>query len=225
VGVYVDDLIITGDSVQEIEFFKAQMQEKFSMSDLGKLSYYLGIEVSQEKGKITLCQTSYATKVLEKCGMRDCNPVLIPMDPRQKLSKESSNPPVDSTMYRSMVGSLLYLLHTRPDLSYSVGVVSRFMEKPTTEHLAAVKQILRYVKGTLEFGCVYKKGDDGLSLYGFSDSNMAGDIDDRKSTSGMVFYLGSNPISWVSSKQKVVALSSWKRSTWRQVQLLVKAFG
>ncbi len=208
VGVYVDDLIITGDSVQEIERFKAQMKNKFSMSDLGLLSYYLGIEVKQSSGEISLCQSAYAVKLLDKCGMSDCYETQVPMDQRHKLSKRSSNPPVDTTMYRSVVGSLRYLVHTRPDLAYSVGIVSRFMENPTTEHMSAVNQILRYVKGTINLGCTYRKGKEGLILRGYSDSDMAGDVDDRKSTTGMVFYLGPNPISWNSQKQKVVALSS-----------------
>ncbi|KAM0925571.1 hypothetical protein ACQ4PT_004106 [Festuca glaucescens] len=208
VGVYVDDLIITGDNTQEIEGFKAQMKKKFSMSDLGLLSYYLGIEVKQNSGEISLCQSAYAVKLLDKCGMADCNVVQVPMDQRHKLSKISSNPPVDTTTYRSIVGSLRYLVHTRPDLAYSVGIVSRFMENPTTEHMSAIKQILRYVKGTINLGCTYKNRKERLVLHGYSDSDMAGDVDDRKSTSGMVFYLGPNPISWNSQKQKVVALSS-----------------
>lgn len=142
VGVYVDDLIITGDSVQEIERFKAQMKNKFSMSDLGLLSYYLGIEVKQSSGEISLCQSAYAVKLLDKCGMSDCYATQVPMDQRHKLSKRSSNPPVDTTMYRSVVGSLRYLVHTRPDLAYSVGIVSRFMENPTTEHMSAAQLIL-----------------------------------------------------------------------------------
>ena len=140
--------------------------------------------------------------------MTDCYETQAPMDQRHKLSKRSSNPPVDTTMYRSVVGSLRYLVHTRPDLAYSVGIVGRSMENPTTEHMSAVKQILRYVKGTINLGCTYRKGKEGLILRGYSDSDMAGDVDDRKSTTGMVFYLGPNPISWNSQKQKVVALSS-----------------
>ncbi|KAL6311032.1 hypothetical protein AAG906_015921 [Vitis piasezkii] len=208
VGVYVDDLIITGECIQDIDKFKSQMKKLFSMSDLGLLSYYLGIEVCQNSQRITLNQSAYARKVLDKCGMKDCNPSQIPMEPRLKLSKESTSPPVDTTLYRSIVGSLRYLLHTRPDLAFSVGMVSRYMEKPTTEHMAAVKHILRYVKGTLNLGCVYEKKEGSLELIGYSDSDLAGDTDDRKSTSGLIFFLGSNPISWCSQKQKVVALSS-----------------
>ncbi|KAL6315604.1 hypothetical protein AAG906_002776 [Vitis piasezkii] len=208
VGVYVDDLIITGECIQDIDKFKSQMKKLFSMSDLGLLSYYLGIEVCQNSQRITLNQSAYARKVLDKCGMKDCNPSQIPMEPRLKLSKESTSPPVDTTLYRSIVGSLRYLLHTRPDLAFSVGMVSRYMEKPTTEHMAAVKHICRCVKGTLNLGCVYEKKEGSLELIGYSDSDLAGDTDDRKSTSGLIFFLGSNPISWCSQKQKVVALSS-----------------
>jgi hypothetical protein len=110
-------------------------------------------------------------------------------------------------MYRSVVGSLRYLVNSRPDLTYSVGYISRFMENPTTEHLAAMKRVLRYVAGTLHFGCCYKRKKNP-QLVGYSDSDMAGDIDTRKSTSGILFFLGDNTITWQSQKQKIVALSS-----------------
>jgi hypothetical protein len=208
VGVYVDDLIVTGTSVSGINQFKEQMKTMFSMSDLGLLNYYLGIEVRQSSDGISLCQSSYAEKLLEKSGMKGCNSVQTPMEARLHLSKESKSPGVDATQYRSMVGSLRYLIHTRPDITYSVGIVSRFMESPTSEHLAAVKHILRYVSGTLNLGVKYRRGEENLCLTGFSDSDMAGDINDRKSTSGILFYLGTSPITWVTQKQKVVALSS-----------------
>lgn len=186
------------------------MKDLFKMSDLGLLSYYLGIEVHQKPGSITLCQEAYARKILEISGMTDCNSAQTPMEVRLKLSKRSQAPEVDSTKYRSIVGSLRYLIHTRPDLAHPVGIVSRFMEAPTSEHLAAVKHILRYVKGTLSFGCSYVKKKDAKDeqLHGYSDSDMAGDVDDRKSTTGVAFFLGPNLVSWLSQKQKVVALSS-----------------
>lgn len=209
VGVYVDDLIITGSDEHEIELFKEQMKEKFCMSDLGLLSFYLGVEVKQSADGITLCQSAYAAKILDQAGMTGCNPCTLPMEPRFKLSKTSTAPPTDATAYRSIVGSLRYLVHTRPDISYSVGYVSRFMEAPTTEHLAAVKHILRYIAGTLHYGCMYKRRtNEAAVLNGFSDSDMAGDVDTRKSTTGVLFFFGESLISWQSQKQKVVALSS-----------------
>ncbi|XP_066316104.1 secreted RxLR effector protein 161-like [Miscanthus floridulus] len=132
------------------------------------------------------------------------------MEPRLKLLKESTAPHVDATAYRSIVGGLKYLLHTRPDLSYSVGYVSRFMEAPTEEHQAAVKHILRYVAGTTGLGIHYKRGDKKKlpRLHGYSDSDFAGDANDRKSTGEVIYFLDNGPISWQSSKQKVVVLSS-----------------
>ena len=205
----MDDLIISGAQPSEIEVFKLEMKKKFRMSDLGLLSYYLGMEVVQKETGVFLSQTAYAAKILEKTGMEGCNSTQSPMDARLKLRKESDGKAVDPTMYKSTVGSLRYLVNTRPDLAYSVGYVSRFMEKPTTEHWAAVKHVLRYISGTIDTGCWFaRKGTEGLSLIGFSDSDMAGDLDDRKSTTGVLYMLGKSLISWQSQKQKVVALSS-----------------
>ncbi|KAL8138048.1 hypothetical protein V2J09_004049 [Rumex salicifolius] len=129
--------------------------------------------------------------------------------PRLKLSKsELDDSEADATIFRSIIGSLRYLVNTRLDLSFSVGVLSRFMENPKVSHMEALKRILRYVKGTLQFGCVYKKDPSYTEVMGYSDSDLAGDIDDRKSTSGVVYFLGKSPITWVSRKQRVVALSS-----------------
>jgi hypothetical protein len=147
------------------------MAEMFKMRDLGLLHYYLGIEVKQQAEGIYLSQKNYAVKILEKAGMADCNPCKIPMQPRLKLSKESTSPVVDATMYRSLVGSLRYLINTHPDLSFAVGYVSRFMEEPHEEHLAAVKHILRYIAGTCGVGLFYtRKNGVQPILEGYSDS-------------------------------------------------------
>jgi len=131
------------------------------------------------------------------------------MENKLKLSKNDKSPPVDTTKYRNIIGSLRYLVNTRPDIAYSVGIVSRYMEAPKTSHWAAVKQILRYLAGTVRYGCRYMRSSTSEpKLLGFSDSDLAGDIDDRKSTGGSVFFLGMNLVTWVSQKQRVVALSS-----------------
>ena len=171
------------------------------------LSYYLGIEVDQSSSGIILSQGEYASKLLDKAGMGDCNPAHNPMEPRLKLSKKCPSPPTDATFYRSVVGSLCYHVHTRTDITFVVGYISRFMEVPTTEHLAAVKHLFRYIAGTKDLGCKYTASGE-LRLPCFSDSDMAGDVDDRKSTTGAHFLLGASLISWQSQKQKVVALSS-----------------
>ncbi|KAG6531025.1 hypothetical protein ZIOFF_004795 [Zingiber officinale] len=181
VGVYVDDLIVTGRSTEGINKFKQQMMTEFDMSDLGLLSYYLGIEVEQQKSRILIRQSAYAKKILSQFQMSDCNATKQPMEPKTQLHKDLEGTPIDATEYRRVIGCLRYLLHTRPDLSYSVGMASRYMEKPTSMHHKVVKQIL---------------------------SDLAGDLDGRKSTSGMTFYFNESLVSWNSQKQKTVALSS-----------------
>ncbi|KAH7858787.1 hypothetical protein Vadar_028059 [Vaccinium darrowii] len=211
---YPEELLLTSaeepSNKDAIDIFKKEMKSLFRMSDLGLLSYYLGIEVFQGADGIGIKQAAYAEKLLERSGMANCNPCHVPMEARLKLSKSSTSPFVDATKYRSIVGCLRYLVHTRPDLAYSVGYVSRFMQEPHEEHYAAVKHILRYIAGTRSLGCFYgkKKGDGRAILTGFSDSDMAGDPEDRKSTTGVLFFFGHSPITWQSQKQKVVALSS-----------------
>ncbi|KAJ1257988.1 hypothetical protein BS78_10G038800 [Paspalum vaginatum] len=184
------------------------MKKLFRMSDLGPLSYYLGIEVKQGRRGIELRQSAYAIKLLEKAGMASCNACTTPMEVRLQLLKNGTSPVVDATLYRSLIGSLRYLLHTRPDLIFVVGYLSRFMEEPRLEHMAAMKQLLRYVKGTSYHGLFYTNDGGKLNLLGYSDSGMAGDVDGRKSTTGVIFFLGGNPVTWLSQKQRVVALSS-----------------
>ncbi|WVZ83650.1 hypothetical protein U9M48_030778 [Paspalum notatum var. saurae] len=207
-GVYVDDLILTGAEDDAITSFKDEMKSSFKMSDLGCLSYYLGIEVKQDEGRITLCQAAYAAKLLDKAGMAGCNTVHTPMETGLKLSKDSPNPPIDATFYRSIVGSLRYLVHTRPDITFAVGMASRFMASPTTEHMSVVKHLLRYIAGTIHYGLVYNRQEGGFTLCRYSDSDMAGDMDGRRSTSGVLYCLGRSLVSWQSQKQSVVALSS-----------------
>ena len=211
VGVYVDDLIITGGDADAVKKFKAQMLRTFRMSDLGLLSYYLGLEVTQGAHGITLRQSAYAAKILDKGGLTGCNASATPMEMKLKLLKEGTTPAVDATEYRSLIGSLRYLCNSRPDLAYAVGYLSRFMEAPRQEHLAAVKRVLRYVAGTVHWGVHYRpagRRETAPQLTGYSDSDLAGDVNDRKSTGGLIFFMAGGPIAWQSSKQKVVALSS-----------------
>ena len=185
------------------------MMNTFRMSDLGLLSYYLVLEVTQGAHGITLCQGAYAIKILEKAGLVACNPSTTPMEMKLKLLKEGSTPSVDATEYRSLIGSLRYLCNSRPDLAYAVGYLSRFMEAPRQEHLAAVKCVLRYVAGTLHWGLHYhpgRKNEGTPKLVGYSDSDLAGDVNDQKSTSGLIFFLAGGPIACQSAKQKVVAV-------------------
>lgn len=139
--------------------------------------------------------------------MDKSNAVSNPIVPGCKLSKEGSGAEIDVTNYKQMVGSLMYLTATRPDLMYDVCLISRYMEKPTEMHLQAAKRIMRYLKGTIKLGVLY--GRSGKEeLIAFTDSDYAGEIDDRKSTSGYVFRLGTGVVSWSSKKQPVVTLST-----------------
>ena len=182
-GVYVDDLIVTGSSSARIENFKAEMTREFDMSNLGSLSSYLGIEVEQGKKFIFLSQTAYAQKLLQHAKLGECNAATTPLEARAQFTNEEGRSTVNSTVYRSLIGSLRCLTHTRPDLLFSVGILSRFMKNFTQEHYNGVKCVLRYVKGTEDYILLYKKGDLKGELIGYSDSDFAGDCHDRKSTS------------------------------------------
>lgn len=159
VSLYVDDLIYTSDSEALLEGFKRSMKEEFAMTDLGKMKYFLGVEVIQDEDGIFINQKKYALETLEKFGMQDCNSVRNPMIPGNKLTKEGEGRPVDPTLFKQIVGSLRYLTATRPDLVYSVNVVSRYMKNPRESHLLAVKRILRYVQGTSDLGIQYKRSE------------------------------------------------------------------
>ncbi|XP_021843480.2 secreted RxLR effector protein 161-like [Spinacia oleracea] len=190
-----------------VEEFKKAMMSEYEMTDLGEMKYFLGMQVRQRPGRIFLSQEKYADDLLKKFHMEDCKPFVTPIAPNEKLSKYDGMEKVDASIYRSLVGSLIYLTHTRPDIVHAVSIVSRFMSEPSKAHPTAAKRILRYLKGTKSYGILYKTEDD-YKLTGYTDSDWAGSIDDRKSTSGYVFQLGTKAISWSSKKQATMALSS-----------------
>ena len=190
----MDDLIITGSNTQGIEDFKFSMKKKIEMTDFGFLKSYLAIEGIQGKTDIKICQTNYSLKVLDEFNMKDCNSDKTPMECRLKLNREGEGVEVESTHFRKLIGCLRYLTLTCPDLIFSGSYLSRFMSKPYSNHMAAAKRVLRYIKGSSDDGLVYKS-DKELRLIGYCDSDYAGDLDDRKSTSGYIFLLDSKPIT------------------------------
>ena len=213
-AVFVDDIILAGNSQQAIAKVKADLGECFQVKDMGELHYFLGVSVKQniDTGKIWIGQPSFAQPVLKKFGLENCKPAATPVATGAKLLKATEDSELfDATLYQSAVGMLLYLSGwTRPDITFAVSNVARFCSKPTKEHWVAVKRILRYLKGTMNHGLLYTKNDesDNKAMIGYSDADWAGDANDRKSTSGYMFMVSGAPVSWKSKKQTCVALST-----------------
>ncbi|KAG7552201.1 GAG-pre-integrase domain [Arabidopsis thaliana x Arabidopsis arenosa] len=207
IQIYVDDIVFGGTSEQLVKAFVKTMTTEFRMSMVGELKYFLGLQINQTDEGITISQSTYAQNLVKRFGMCSSKPAKTPMSTSQKLSKDKSGEKVDEKVYRGMIGSLLYLTASRPDLCLSVGLCARYQANPKASHLAAVKRIIKYVKGTVNFGLSYTK-DTSQVLVGYCDADWAGSIDDRRSTTGGCFFLGNNLISWHSKKQNCVSLSS-----------------
>lgn len=206
VNIYVDDLIYTGDNEDMLLEFKQSMKREFEMSDLGRMRFFLGIEVLQTSKGTHISQQKYAEEILRKFEMENCNSVINPMVPGSILAA-NEGARTNVTRFKQLIGSLMYMTITRPDMQFAVNLISRFSAEPTEIHFAAAKRVLRYLQGTLDFGIWYKRGGEG-SLEVFTDSDFAGDVDSRKSTSGYVFLWNDGAVAWSSKKQNVVALSS-----------------
>nr|DAD45035.1 TPA_asm: hypothetical protein HUJ06_003265 [Nelumbo nucifera] len=205
--VYVDDIIVTGNSHQSIQCLIDLLAQRFLMKDLGALSYFLGIEVLTTSSGMVLTQRRYITDLLARTNMSGAKPVATPLATDGTLSLYSGTTLTDPTEYRNIVGSLQYLCLTRPDIAYAVNKLSQFMHRPMSEHWNAAKRLLRYLCGTLTHGLFLPK-ENPLSLHAFSDADWAGNKDDYTSTSAYIVYLGRHPISWSSKKQHTVARSS-----------------
>lgn len=204
--LYVDDILISGNSSSRIQSIIDQLHQKFSLKDLGEVTHFLGIEVSKTTLGLHLSQAAYITELLQKVKMLEAKSYPTPMVSDLKLSKEEGEPTVDGKLYRSVVGTLQYVTITRPELSFSVNKVSQYMACPLDTHWKAVKRIVRYLSGTIDYGLQIKASD--FKLCGFSDSDWASDVDDRRSTTGYCVFFGGNLVSWCSKKQKVVSRSS-----------------
>jgi len=157
VSLYVDDMIYTENDVELMMKFKKSMQSEFSMTDMGKLKFFLGLEATQKADGIFVCQKTYVIDLLKRFGMNASNFAHNPIVPGSKLDKDEEGQGVDKTLYKQMFGSLMYATATRPDIMYSVSQVTRFMENPKEIHLHAVKRIMRYLRGTCELSLFYQR--------------------------------------------------------------------
>ena len=202
----MDDLLVTGSNIELIQQFKEDMMRVFEMTDLGEMSYFLGIEIKQRQNEIFICQQKYADEILKKFCMDNCKSMSTPMCQKGKLCKDNGTTKVNESEYRSLVGCLMYLTTTRPDIMYVVSVLSRFMNCANESHLRAAKRVLRYVKGTVSFGVKFFL-IPSFELQGYFDSDWVGSLDDMKSTSDFCFNFESGIFTWRSKKQEIVAQS------------------
>nr|UBX54621.1 transposon Pol polyprotein [Lupinus angustifolius] len=170
VSLYVDDLIYTGNNIKMIIEFKEDKMKTFEMTDLSLMHYFLGIEVNQKEEGIFISQKKYTEELLKKFKMCECKPVATPLVTNEKLQKDDGSPQADASLYRSLIGSLLYLTATRPDIMYATSLLSRFMQSPSQIHFGVGKRILRYLQGTKEFGIWYKTNTNS-TLHGYTDSD------------------------------------------------------
>jgi histone deacetylase 1/2 len=197
--MYVNNIILTASSTQLLDRITASLRSEFAMTDMGSLHYFLGIAVTRDSYGMHLSQAKYAAEILDNIIMTACMSAMTPIDTSPKLSASASPPVADPTEYRSLARALRYLTFMRRDIAYVVQQVCLHMHDPHEQHLAAIKHILRYVKGTLSHG---------LQLHSSSSASMVTYTDTRRSTSGFCVYLGDNLVSWSSKRQHTVSRSS-----------------
>ena len=210
--IYVDDIICSTNDISFKETLFERLNTKYGIKDLGKLSRYLGIEVIQGNGSIKIHQEKYCNNLLRRFNYTDkSNPCNIPMETTARFSINDGDRDTNFP-YREAIGGLMYLVTaTRPDLSYAVGMLSRFVERPTSKHVGAVKKILRFLIGTKHRGITYTKEADAnvdTYIHAYSDSDWGNDLDTRYSTTGFVLTLCGGAISWASRRQTIVAQST-----------------
>lgn len=205
--IYVDDIIITGDDTKGIAELQSLLATEFEMKNLGELKYFLGIEVARSKLGIFLSQRKYILDLLAETGMLDCKPADTPVVQNHGLGEYPDQVPTNKERYQRLVGKLIYLSHTRPDIAYAVSLINQYMHNPSEDHMDAALRILRYLKSAPGKGIMFSKNNH-LSIEGYTDADWAASVSDRKSTSGYFTFVGGNLVTWRSKKQKVVALSS-----------------
>lgn len=206
-ALYVDDDLVLSPSINAIEDLLTNLKTCFKIT-MDNAEEFVGVQIVREKDKIKINQAPYIKRLLERFNMNNAKPVKTPSEPGVYLQTSDSDIKTKYP-YREAVGSLIFLSTvSRPDICFAVNQVSRFINNPNEKHWQAVKRILRYLKGTIDFVITYEKTNSVFKLVGYTDSDYAGCIETRKSTSGYIFMLGNAPITWSSQRQSVVALST-----------------
>lgn len=213
IAIYVDDILLATNSSNWLKEIKQQLAESFEMKDLGPVSCCLGIEFQQDESNhsVILIQRQYTKMILERFGMQDCKPVKTPIDTNIQLTKplQVNEKTMRLYPYQRLIGALMYLaIFTRPDIAFAVNFFnsSQFNTNYSDEHWLAVKRILRYLKGTIDYGLMYRRSD--MPLYGVVDADWAANTVDRRSYSEYAFIVAGAAICWEARKQRTVALSS-----------------
>jgi len=206
VQVYVDDIIFRATNDVLCDEFSKLMGSEFEMSMMGELNFFLGLQIKQTSNGTMIHQHKYILELLKRFNMDSSKPMTTPISPSTKLVAKDGSGSVSEKLYRGIIGSLLYLTASRPDIVFSVGLCARFQASPQEAHLKAAKRILRYLKYTPDLGLWYPK-ECSFDLVGYTDADYAGFLIDRKSTSGMAHFLGPCLVSWGTKKQHSVALS------------------
>lgn len=210
--IYVDDLLIAGTDTGEVQHIKHTLSNFFKMKDLGLIRYFLGMDIIQdtENSQIKINQTNYLKNVLKKFDMQNCNPITTPMEinfQHDSLKRDNSETLEIESRCRKLIGCLMYaMLCSRPDLCITINILSRYQSCASNDLWKALKRVLRYIQGTLNYSLTYDRND--MTIIGYADADWAGDRLDRKSTSGYIFKINNCTVSWLSRKQSSVALSS-----------------
>jgi hypothetical protein len=196
--IYVDDIIVTSNHASLIDVLVAKLTSDFAMKDLGSLHYFLGIQAVWTVDGLHLRQSKYNTDLLRRVQMDEAKPYGAPCVAGSKMSRFDGEPLVDPTLFRHVFGALQFATLTRPDLAYAMNQLCQHMHRPTTVHWTAAKRALRYLKGSIDHGLLFRKGS--LELHAYCDSDWAGNPNDRRSTTRFGIFLGSNLISWAAKK-------------------------